>query len=1522
MRKQKGIQIIAQVICGLILLLLLVTSLFYIPFVQTATIPILESSLSTSMGMDISIGSFHLGFPFKLKVGDFCVSQKEDTLFFMGKGEVMITPLSFGDKSFRILPIQFKNLKVNSGDFITTAHVKGTLKELNGIIINVSLTNEDVEIGNISAKGLKLTTLLLESKADTTPPERMNWHIRLKHLNLTDCQTLTTLTDQSVYRFDTKKAEMNNLQVLLGDSLYALRKLRITDGFFALDTHHTPPLNGLDPNHLEIHDITTEIDSLSYQGYAMQALVKQLSMQGKSGWHLKETQIRLKSDAHRINLSPVKLVTEYSKLDATIHIPWKSITNKPQDRLTVEIDAKIGPKDILALSSKDRDSLFVSNYPDSTLWLSTMISGNRDFVVMHNTYMQLPGALRMEMEGEIHHPMEEKLRKGSITFSAHTDNANFLLSFLPPSQQEAYHIPRGLSMQGHASIADTLYKGRIEMNENGGNLTLLADYHPHHESYQMKIRIDSLSTQHFVKHHAFGYLTAQMQMKGQHVDPFSQTFTNSCKLTIDSLVYGKDLIQGISLDANFAEKHLNYVIKSTYPKAKITLYGSGSFMAKDKVTLSAYSRIENLDLENLGFTTVPLHTSFQFFTRLQTDLKNNHDFSLAFTNWKNNVDQWETIPSALSFTMKMTADSTQALLKSGDLELNMEAQTTIDSLSLQVNQAYERLLAKIKTDSTLQWNQFRTSLPQLQMNLHAGRKNLINDIMRYHYMNLDGFTAQLNSSTEKGFQMECKAYGFQRDTFRLDTLQLQVAQDSFGITYNALAFKKPYRNQKPFTANLSGVLQTATANLQALYFDTQEQPHLKIDLQAQKTAQGFTFHLNPDSCLIGSKVFQVNKNNYLLWDGAKTIKANLLLSNPGNGSFRIYSNETDSLDHTLRLELAHMDLSLLSKSFDLPSLKGIMSIDAQYEPLEENFFFTSSAFVDSLFYEGDRVGEILASLTYLPMQKSQHRVDLHLFRDQKEINTLSGTYNTTNDNLTAEAQLIHFPLEMLSPFVPHKSASFKGTLSGLLTVKGKTTAPLLDGEIKPDSISVYFPSAQTTVRFENQPITLNKGLLNFNAYKIYTVDKKPFIINGTMTMTPLTDPLLELELTANQMKVMDAPQKKESILYGKLLADMNTHITGHVSHLKVKSQVNILGETNLTYVMDNSPLEQQDQLKDLVEFTSFTDTFALMRKPYPALPLGGMDLLMSIHIDPSVRMSLGLSNSKRDGLRLFGGGNLSFTYNPSGDMYLNGKYELMGGEIKYNMPIVGYKKMDVERGSFVKWTGDPMNPTLNIHAYQTIISNIKDNESNNRRVEFNAGMKVTNTLEDMALAFTASAPNDAVIQSELSNCDDAELNKQAVSLLLTGIYLNSNQTGLDMGSAINSYLSNQISNIAGDIIGDVDLSLNMESKNDYSFRFSKRFIDDRLRIIIGGGNEQGDNAAITNQEQSFIDKIAAEYQLDNKGRYFIKLFYEKNYENLLEGELNEAGAGILMRKSVRHFCDFFRLKQKTIQIKSTETEKK
>ena len=93
---------------------------------------------------------------------------------------------------------------------------------------------------------------------------------------------------------------------------------------------------------------------------------------------------------------------------------------------------------------------------------------------------------------------------------------------------------------------------------------------------------------------------------------------------------------------------------------------------------------------------------------------------------------------------------------------------------------------------------------------------------------------------------------------------------------------------------------------------------------------------------------------------------------------------------------------------------------------------------------------------------------------------------------------------------------------------------------------------------------------------------------------------------------------------------------------------------------------------------------------------------------------------------------------------------------------------------------------------------------------------------------------------------------------------------------------------------------------DYSFKFAKRFFNNRLRIELGGKVSSGTSDAMNGQNQSFFDNVTMEYRLNQDATKNLKLFYNQNVYDWLEGYTGEYGIGFVWRKKLNSLLDVFK----------------
>ena len=93
-----------------------------------------------------------------------------------------------------------------------------------------------------------------------------------------------------------------------------------------------------------------------------------------------------------------------------------------------------------------------------------------------------------------------------------------------------------------------------------------------------------------------------------------------------------------------------------------------------------------------------------------------------------------------------------------------------------------------------------------------------------------------------------------------------------------------------------------------------------------------------------------------------------------------------------------------------------------------------------------------------------------------------------------------------------------------------------------------------------------------------------------------------------------------------------------------------------------------------------------------------------------------------------------------------------------------------------------------------------------------------------------------------------------------------------------------------------------QTRTDYSFKFAKRFWNNRLKVQLGGKVSTGATAQA--ETQSIFDNVTMEYRLSPTANQYVKLFYNQNAYDWLDGYTGEYGAGFIWKRKLDRFWDF------------------
>ena len=1477
--------------------------LLYIPPVQNLLRREVTAYASEATGMQIQVERIDLRFPLNLLVRGVEVIQQPDTLLSLESLNVRVQAWPLIKGKVEVDEVTLNQVAVNSAGLIEGMKIKGVLGRFFLQSHGVDLSNEIAIINQVDLSDTHVQLVMNDTTTapkDTTASAPVNWKVDLHQLNLGNVSFSMQLPADSMRMAAyIGEASVNDAQADLKNQFYSLKQFLLSGGSANYDTGAAKPVEGFDASHIAVRDIRIGLDSLLYKGRNMNAVLREFSMNERSGLSITSLAGRVYSNDSIICVPGLKLQTPHSEIDLSAHTYWELVNIPTTGRLSANLNAYIGKEDVMLFTGGLPDS-FKEAYPFRPLVIRAGTDGNLKEMQISRFTVDLPGAFSLEGGGLLENLADSITRSGTVGLKMTTQNLNFLTALSGEAPNGTIVIPDSMDMAAKVDINGPAYKANLKLREREGTIDMDAALNTLTEVYKADLKINNLQLHNFLPKDSIYELSLSADAEGRGLDVTSYRSFAKLNLSLDQLHYAQYHLSNVDLTGALKGALVTARLTSDNALLKMTTeaeYNLAHSYPDGKVTMD----VTQLDLHELGLMPQPM----------------KH-------------------PLAFNFSAEARQNRVFTHLVSGDMKLNLSARSGVEPLIRQSTHFVDVLMRQID-EKALDHAELREALPTAILSFSAGKENPLAYFLATQNISYQDASMKFGTAPDWGINGKAAIHTLKVDTLQLDTIFFTVKQDTTSMKLRAGVINGPKNPQFSFSTAITGEIRDRDAELLVDYKNEKGETGVLLGVNARPLFEGhgkgngIAFTLIPENPIIAFQKFHFNeKHNWIYLHKNMRVYANVDMWDDEGMGFRIHSVPGDTVSlQNIDVEIRRIRLAELSSVLPyFPEITGLFSAEAHYVQTEKDLQLSAELSIDELTYERQRIGDVTLGATWLPGEQGKQYLNAYLNHDQVEVLLADGKLiptGTGKDSLEVNTELDHFPLRVANVFVPDQMVTLSGDLDGNLKITGSTEQPLINGELSLDSVAVLSRQYGARFMFDNRPVQINNNRLLFDKFAIYTTSKNPFTIDGYVDFRDMSRPMANLNMLAQNYTLLDAKRTRESLVYGKVFADFRATVKGPLDGLNMRGNISLLGNTDVSYILTDSPLTVQDRLGSLVTFTSFSDTTTVVRQEVPTVSLGGLDMVMMVHIDPSVRLKVDLDASNDNRIELEGGGDLSMKYTPQGDLTLTGRYTLSGGLMKYALPVIAAKEFAIDNGSYVEWTGNPMDPMLNFKATDRIRASVSEGENGGTRtVNFDVSIVIKNRLDNLSFAFDVSAPEDATIQNELTAMGAEERGKQALYIMVMKTYLGTGPIGggdggvgkLNMGSALNSVLSSQINSLMGNLknasvsvgIEDHDLSDTGGKRTDYSFRYSQRLFNNRFQIVIGGKVSTGENA--TNNAESFIDNISLEYRLDRTGTRYVRLFYDKNYESVLEGEITETGVGLVLRKKLDKLSELFIFKKK------------
>ncbi len=537
--------------------------------------------------------------------------------------------------------------------------------------------------------------------------------------------------------------------------------------------------------------------------------------------------------------------------------------------------------------------------------------------------------------------------------------------------------------------------------------------------------------------------------------------------------------------------------------------------------------------------------------------------------------------------------------------------------------------------------------------------------------------------------------------------------------------------------------------------------------------------------------------------------------------------------------------------------------------------------------------------------------------------------------------LNQFALSTLQPFVKGIFTFDKGSLNGNVNIKGSSTKPQITGlldladvsNLKIDYLNAFY-KLNGNVKIEADRFVVENLILT----DIYN---NKATVWGDVFHDNFKNIKLDFDINTINFMALNTTPLQNSSYYGKAFCTGNIGLYGPPDALTI--DINAKTSKGTQFFI---PLAGPEEVSEN-GFIRFVKIDSAYKKSHGTKnDYSGLTLKFNLEATPDAEVQILFDAQAGDAIKARGMGNINMNINTLGGFEMFGTYTITDGSYLFTLENVINKKFDVDAGSTIRWSGDPLNADINITAsykqrasLAAFFPQVAPDQAastsgtstpssaasstgvdNNKRYPVDVKLYMRNKLLSPDITFGVELPTvTEVIRSQVLSYinNEQELNRQVFSLLLLRTFVTplqlQNTSGVSAGNAAGNnaseLLSNQLNAWLSHFTKVFNLGVNYrpggaQSNEEYGVALSTQLFNDKLTI--------DGNVGVNNNNQTktstLIGDLNMNYKLTNDGKLQLKAFNRSNdnFQIATSGGQFTQGAGVLYREEFNSLGEVYK----------------
>ena len=1306
--------------------------------------------------------------------------------------------------------------------------------------------------------------------------------------------------------------------------------------------------SGIDYAHFRGDSLTLHVRDFVMNTDSIAAVITEGYFREKSGFQLnalKGEVLYANNQAYAKNLYIKTPGTELKRNAVLEYASFDALMNKPAETVVdLElVDSRIQVRDILAFAPQLRGHPAMRD-PNAVWYVNVVGSGTLNRLTFESLRFRGLKNTELDASGTLAGLMNPTDASGTFTIRRfHTSQTDLSVFTGQRLSTREINFPETIAASGTLSgnmsnlAADLTVQtamGNVGVNGRFTNLT-----NPTQASYNAVVRAQSLQVGSIIRNNTIGALTTTMRVSGSGTTPGNMNVRFDG--VINSFTYNNYTYRDVKLDGNFRQNILNATTDISDPNIDL----SGKVTANLNNTSFRFNGfVDSIKTQPLGFTTQPL----VFRGRIDADVASlNADY----------LDANVTISEGLlvSGRERVTLDSLHLVAGREGTNQFIRLNSPIASGAIEGQYRFSELGYIIQNNI----DPYFSIVPGDK--LHAVRP--YDFTFRLDLTNSPFFSAFVpgltirepvhvegSMATERGMQAVAQSPSLVFNGNDITGLDVNINTTAEGLRLTGTIDHLQSGTTDIYSARINATALDNVINFGVGIGDKAGKDKYVLGGVLRQPAQGtYALQLRSDSLLLNYDQWSVAANNELIISPSSIRANNFTLQHNGQSLALQSANGVNG--GPLNISFTDFRLGTLTGFMQADTLlaDGVMNGTVTFPNVMQQPVFTANLTVADMSFRGDTVGNIAMQVS--STTANRYNADVHLTGYGNDMR-ITGSMLPQGNDMAMDLNLAIRQLQLgslegaMATFVKRAS----GAVNGNVRITGTTSAPKVLGTLNFDTTSITTTVLGGPLTIDKETINVTENGFAFNNFTIRDTANNTMNLNGTVSTTNFINYRFDLDVNAENFKVLNTTRKDNDIFYGDMVITSRLHIGGTERTPVVEGNITVNEGTNFSLVIPQAE-PGVVQREGVVEFVDFDnpqhDSLFLAYDSLNVSDVMGFDVSANITIVREANFNVIVDVANGDFLNLRGTGQLSTGIDPSGNITLTGTYEIEEGAYQFSFNFLR-RRFEIEKGSKITWYGEPTNAQLDVTAVYVantapldLVGNqITEDAQRNyylQKLPFHVMLNLDGELMQPTLTFDITLPEEqsyavggdvlTTVNTRLAQLrqEPSELNRQVFSILLLNRFVGENpfessSGGLNAESfarqSVSKLLTEELNDLAAGLIEGVDINFDVASSDDYTtgsrrsrtdlnVGLSKRLLNDRLTVTVGS-NFQLEGPTHANQGANNIaGNVAVNYQLSRDGRYMLRFYRRNEYEGLVDGYVIETGLGFIITVDYNRFRQIF-----------------